>query len=681
MAALRALVRAALVGTTVVLAFAMPAPAAAASVPVTGWSSTAPTAVVEDTLETTDCPVVVPPEHAERITCGVLTVPERRAAGSDPERTLSLPVAIIASTSRDPASDPLVYPTNGGPGQASLTSLGYFLEYADWASDERDIILIAQRGSALADPSLDCPELDSAHFIIDGKRLSGADRDARYERQLAACRDRLIAEGVDLAAYTSAESAADLADLRTALEYDEWNLYGMSYGSRLALTTMRDRPEGLRAVILDGVYPPHINAYEETPAALLAAIDTLFAECAADSECSDQYPDLDESLSAALDRAAETPFSVTVKHPVDRSPVAVEVNDTDLLGGLFDALYDPNVVRVLPYLIDRLARGDVEAVTTLAQQNIDYADQTAEGLYLSVECAEEAPFNDDTRIAAALEADPLLDHYAIHDRFREDCAAWGVATLPATENAPVASGIPTLLTSGGFDPVTPRAWSEAAAEHLSVPYVFHFPRMGHGAVAGSWFDDCAASIAQQFLRDPVTPPDASCIDATPAVDFVTAADIRPTSAIDRLNSDVVQDRDPLQIALLGFTIIVFVSTLVYGAVYGLVWLRHRRGDAPGGSVLAAVTSAGLNLAYLGGLLFVLLNTDPLILRFGLPTGVWPLLIVPFAAIGAAILLVVLLVLAWMRDEGTTGHRIALSVSALASMVFALWLLARGLLML
>ena len=62
--------------------------------------------------------------------------------------------------------------------------------------------------------------------------------------------------GVDLAAYNSAENAADLADLRTALGIDGWNLYGVSYGSNLAMSELRDHPEGIRSVVLDSCRSP-----------------------------------------------------------------------------------------------------------------------------------------------------------------------------------------------------------------------------------------------------------------------------------------------------------------------------------------------------------------------------------------------------------------------------------------
>ena len=114
----------------------------------------------------------VPAQYEDRVTCGRLTVPERRTPGADPAKTLVLPVVVIESRSES-AGDPLVFPTSGGPGGGSVNSLGYFLDYADWALDDRDVILIEQRGDRLAEPSLNCPELDTENFVVDGALLSG----------------------------------------------------------------------------------------------------------------------------------------------------------------------------------------------------------------------------------------------------------------------------------------------------------------------------------------------------------------------------------------------------------------------------------------------------------------------------------------------------------------------------
>ena len=337
-------------------------------------------------------------------------------------------------------------------------------------------------------------------------------------------------------------------------------------------------------------------------------------------------------------RRRSDPVTVTVKEPSSGSPLAVKIDDADLAYGLLAALSDAALVPVIPFLIDQIARGNTEVIVPLAQQRADADGRFSEGLDLSIECAEEVPFNDDAVIAAAHAADPLLVHLPPDGDLREACALWGAPALPASENNAVASDIPTLLTSGGYDPITPFGWTEAAAQGLTRAYAFHFPTMSHGSVWATWVDDCPASIAQQFLHDPATLPDGSCVAAMPPVDFLTTGDIRPTSAVYRLNSDLIQYRQPVPLAIAAGSILVFIGTLVYAALYGLATLGRRTGGAPGGAVLAAAASSGLFLAYAAGLALVMVRTDPLILGFGLPTGIWPLLLLPFVALAATVLL-------------------------------------------
>lgn len=661
----------------------LPAAPAVAGQPASGAPPVRPAASLpdDDRVDREECPAEVPAEYADRVTCGVLIVPERRGEDADPERTLRLPFAIVAARGERAASDPLVFPTTGGPGGGSLSALWYFLDHADWATEDRDVILLEQRGDQRAEPTLDCPELDTERLIVDGALLSGAAAQTRMHAQRTACRARLVAEGVDLAAYTSAASAADLAELRSAFGYDQWNLYGVSYGARLALTAMRDQPAGLRAVILDGAYPPHINRYEEVPAGFSGAIDALVASCRADDRCRERYPGLRATIAGMLARAESEPLTVSVKSPADRSPVRLTITDAELAGGLFDALYDPSIIRALPYLIERLARGEADAALPLAQQSLDFRDWYTEGLELSIECAEEVPFNDDALIAAARATQPFAERLTLDDRIREECALWAVPALAPIENELVVSSIPTLLTTGGFDPVTPTSWSEAAAEGLADHVLVEFPTMGHGAVWSSWYDDCAASVAGQFLDDPSAELDTSCIaDGAPIV-FLSGDDIKPTSAIYRFDSDVIRDRDPVQLTIGLTTLAILVATLVYGLVYGIRRLIRRPATAPAGAVLAAVFAAGFNLAYAGGLAWVVLTADPLILGFGLPAGIWPMLLLPFMALAATVLLIGVLVRGWMLRDGTPFHLVFLSISAIGSLGFAAWLLARGLLFL
>ena len=182
-----------------------------------------------------DCPFDIPDGYD--MECGYLTVPENR---SDPNSaTIDLAVAIVRVD--NPASDPIIY-LAGGPGSSAIDEFVSAPE--SWDINQflygSDLILLDQRGTGYSYPTLNCWEMEQA------AENSISDYDAAV-----ACHDRLVSDGIDLTAYNSAESAADVEDLRIALGYDTWNLFGISYGTRLALEVMRDYPDGIRSVIID----------------------------------------------------------------------------------------------------------------------------------------------------------------------------------------------------------------------------------------------------------------------------------------------------------------------------------------------------------------------------------------------------------------------------------------------
>lgn len=618
------------------------------------------------TYEAAPCPVNVPAAHRDRVRCGYLTVPERRSADADPERMLRLAVAIVP-TPHASAETPLI--VSG----AALSSLSDFVD-VQWAMG--DVILVEQRGQVHAEPTLDCPELDLEHFVEDGALLADGPADERRLRQLQRCRDRLVEDGVDLSAYTTAASAADLADLRTALGYDTWDLHGVGEGTRLALTVMRDHPDGLRAVVLDGARPLQANRLEAQPAGVIAAVDALMTLCAAEAACHARYPDLDESLRSVLERAADTPLRVTVDDPRAGSPLRVELSDVDLLATLLAALADPGAVRTVPFVIDQLHRGSDAAIVPLVERGLVRFGAESEGLALTVDCAEEWAFHDVGRIAEARAVDPLLDHLADEAQRARECEMWGVPAAGERENAAVTSGIPTLLLAGGLDPEAPAAAAEATAAALAAAHVVVLPQRGAGALTVA-SDRCAAAATSLFLQDPAALPDPTCLQRPLDIGFLTTADIHPAPAAYRLSSDL---RDaPTRLALGMLLLVALLAVVGYGVAYGLTWLARRRGRAPEGAVLAATVSAAANAAYAIALLVLFTRVEPLSLDLGVPAAAWPLVILPFVGLAAAVVLIVVLVRAWRAGEGATGHRLALSFAALASLGFTVWLVVRGLL--
>jgi pimeloyl-ACP methyl ester carboxylesterase len=167
---------------------------------------------------------------------------------------------------------------------------------------------------------------------------------------LLECRERLASEGVNLAAYNSAENAADLNDLRRALGLAAWNLYGISYGTRLALTAIRDFPQGLRSVVIDSVYPPQVSLFADIPANGARAFGVLFDECAADAICAAAYPNLGSVFFDLVDRFNTDPVTFKVKlHSGETYDVLL--NGDGLMGLTFQSLYATSLLPYLPRLI------------------------------------------------------------------------------------------------------------------------------------------------------------------------------------------------------------------------------------------------------------------------------------------------------------------------------------------
>ena len=433
-----------------------------------------------------DCPFEIP--RGFDVRCGYLTVPENRTRADSP--AIELAVAIVAAPNEN-RQPPLVY-LAGGPGGSALDDFAADPQGWDYPfTQTRDLILIDQRGTGYSRPTLDCPELAEAGDFGD-------------QNPEEACHERLLRAGIDLSAYNSAENAADVAALRQALGIEEWDLLGISYGTRLALTIMRDHPEGIGAVVLDSVFPPNADTPGEEALSSLWSLQTLFADCAADAYCRDSYPDLENIF---LDTVA-----TLNDNPQDG------VFGDDLVFLVTGALNDTALIPLVPFVIYEVYEGNTGALDEIDpqagfQRYQDGADRSdSEGMYNSVICHEEYVFGDydsaEARLTAAapdeLEA-ALLQGTA--DIFQV-CSFWGAGRAAARENEAVRSAIPTLILAGLYDNATPPSWAALAAETLSNSYLFEFPGAGHSLLSG---DACAIDITAAFLAAPDRAPDGRCL--------------------------------------------------------------------------------------------------------------------------------------------------------------------------
>jgi pimeloyl-ACP methyl ester carboxylesterase len=472
---------------------------------------------VPGTFEPVACPFALPADsvQGQNVDCGYLVVPENR---DDPDpRPIRLAVAIFHPEGGATRPDAVIY-LSGGPGGSVLEGLRYEFDaaFAPVLETGRDVILFDQRGVGRSEPALDCPEVDDlSRSVLDRQRGGRALTDGEILDLLVAAFTRCAADlrqQADLTAYHSAASAADVADLRRALGYDEVNLWGASYGTRLALTVMRDHPAGIRSVVLDSVYPPDADLTVEGPQNARRAFDRLFASCAENQVCREAFPDLEAVFVATVEQLNAAPFTSTITDTLTGQAYPAVLSGDGLVGVVFQILYDSELRLMLPQLIYDAHQGDFTALDRFRGALLARTPFTSRGMTFSVQCHEEVPFSSEVAFERTLADHPefagLYRHSVAGAMSFRVCEAWGAGTAPAVENEPVSSDIPTLIMTGEFDPITPPRWGRQAGETLSRSYTFEYPRVGHGA---SFVDGCPRQMMLAFLDAPSVAPDASCL--------------------------------------------------------------------------------------------------------------------------------------------------------------------------
>jgi pimeloyl-ACP methyl ester carboxylesterase len=449
---------------------------------------------------------------------------------SDPDGpTILLHVAIFKSVNPSEESNAVVY-LSGGPGEVALEGLQFtFGIVFDEFIQNHDLIVFDQRGTGYSQPALDCPELTE---IGEQELDEDLDPEESIAIQLEAfqeCRDRLVAEGVNLDVFNSAQSAADVDLLREALGYEEWNIYGISYGTRLAQTVMRDHPDGIRSVILDSPYPLEVNLYESLAGSGERAFDLLFDSCKADRECKKSYPDVESLLLATVPDLNYSPAPVTLTHPFTGESVDLLLSGDALTGFLFSTMYSADLIPLIPKLVHDISEGRLNTLELLLSFNLITAELVSFGMQVSVQCYEEVPFTTREELVAEAEAHPLVGGFLkqnvrLGPAIVQLCELWDVKEAGSLENDPVKSNIPAFILSGEHDPVMPPAWGKDVHQNLSNSFYVEYPSIAHTVTLSH---PCPLQMALAFLDDPEQKPDTGCIDGIAAPKFVLPAGVVP----------------------------------------------------------------------------------------------------------------------------------------------------------
>jgi len=622
------------------------------------------------TFEPADCPFEVPNDTTGLI-CGYVEVPENRAK---PEgRKLRLAVAILESFSKSPEPDPLVF-LSGGPGEASLRSVPWRMSSSFWHRyrQDRDLVFYDQRGTGFSDPAF-CTELNLALYTT---AFQGLAPNEQHRQELAAiedCRDKMLAEGIDFAHYNSNVSAHDLADLRRALGIEEWNVFGISYGTRLALVTLREAPEGIRSIIIDSVYPPNGPEVDDH-VRFARSLRLAFDRCAADTACQATFPQLEQEFFAMLADLEADPIEIAMADIVRFPEGRIVVDGSLIATGVFQGFYDGDFVEVFPLLVREVNARNEDVLRALADGLVQDPHGMSQGLLFAVQCNEGFGRATPGELAADRAAHPELGVWTEGRNTSVLCEAWhGERAAPAF-GEPVYSEVPTLLITGDYDPITPPANARLAMETLPNSTLVVVPGEGHAAITTR---ECTQDLAARFLADPGKELATKCVGELPAPQFITQVHVTP--GISRFMAQASGNGMPAPILALGAMVLLLASVLI---VWPLGWLwRRLRGRTVEHPVAArrarwvAALTASLGLGFLGLLalaVFGTLSDNPYLLAFGLPVGHASIFLLPWAVLLAALVTASCAVAAWRSRWWGTAARIHYSLVAIAGLAFVAW---------
>jgi len=432
------------------------------------------------------------PRHMQA-KCTSLTVPEDRAHPGD--KTIQLHIAVLAARAGAPAPDPLFF-IAGGPGQAATQA---YLEEAtafERIRQERDIVLIDQRGTGQSNP-LNCPSTPDNNTNPS---------DAEIARQVHACLSQLSG---DPHFYTTSVAVKDLDAVRQALGYTSVNLYGISYGTRVALEYLREFPQRVRSVVLDGVVPADWDVGADVSLDAQQALERIFVRCQQDPACHKAFPGLSENLRHLQQTLERHPQTIQLRDPLTGAPLTRTLHWDDTSGALRFMSYASETAALLPLLIHQ---ADVaHDYAPLMANALFFTNQINGGIALgmnaAVLCTEDVPFYLHDVDAEKKMANTYVGSTPV-TQLVETCKYWPRGVMPADFKTPVVSSKPVLLLSGEDDPITPPSNAAHAAQTLvnSLPIVV--PGQGHGNA----FRGCLPKLMADFVQQAsVKGLDTACV--------------------------------------------------------------------------------------------------------------------------------------------------------------------------
>ncbi len=485
------------------------------------------TAAFTPTFATVRCPADVQGIVVLKVTCGYLTVLENRPGQAG--RTIKLFVTRIEPPQGHPKPDPMFV-------GADLAVTPDYAGIAPMAQrTDREIITMDARGVGHSNPNLACPEVERLAASSLSVPTGDATMRSRFLSAVAACYHRLRAEGIDLSSYDLRQNAADIEDLRRALRIRQWGLTATGTDSRIIVEALREHPQHVREVVLDGADFPQADPFSEAILGTRHAIGQMDSTCSADPSCNQRFPHFALAVAKITAKLTKKPVTVTIPAASGQPPIRIMFDGALFLRGLRDllaAIPRDNAGPLIPALIHQVLGATSSSLQPIAarmatdqtycdgyQPKCDDLHALTEGAYYSILCRDIQPFTN-RRAIAKLAGSPAYVEAFVHDPYLDVCKRWQVRPADPSVVSPVHANVPTLIFAGQFDSFGALPIARRAATTFSRAWVEEVPSLGHNVLGE---DECSRSIRNAWVDNPTSPPASSSCLGTLHLTFIPLA--------------------------------------------------------------------------------------------------------------------------------------------------------------
>lgn len=420
-------------------------------------------------IESSDC--IYRADSAHKTNCGYLVVPENR---HNPEgRLIKLPFIYVESNNPAKSPDPVLY-TAGGPGVSSLHPVTSIARRS--LLRDRDYIAFEQRGTHFALPNLEC---EGAGQAVQQAYLNHRPIEDAVLEAVRQCREKLVGQGIDLSAYNTDESAADIEDLRRLLKIDSLNLMGISYSGGLMMAVLQKYPQHIRSLVLDSPLPEFVNIDEQELANFNEALSAVLDS--SDSNLTARFHSYFGSLSGKV-------FTISYRLK-DGRMVVLNYGRNEMLSIIHDKIEDYDGIKQLPQIISDMISGKQEPYIKEYFDGVFSGNGAVSGMRLSVYCSDKMAFEDPAIIQQQEIILPWLAGFHVNDVYRTVCNSWPVKPIEATTKKPFYSNVPVLLGAGGLDDACRPLYNDVIHHYFPNSQRLLFTKRLHGPLLNSFEGD------------------------------------------------------------------------------------------------------------------------------------------------------------------------------------------------